>query len=112
MYKLSELNDKTNVIREYTEGVYTAWDIRDDLQDFQKEGIRFYTVKEYQASINARDMIETAIEYEYDNMYEDWDEKILESITEKDIKKLQDILDNILIGEISYIQDIEIDIFN
>ena len=116
MIKLSDLDDKTNVVGEYEQGIHTVWDIRNSLKDFQNEKIKYYTTKEYKATINAREMIESAIENEYDNMYEDWEERILGDITEEDIKKIQDILDDILsrdkVGNTSYYQDKEIDLYN
>lgn len=88
-------------------------------EDFVKEieehrGKEVYTTTEYRASISAKDMLESAIDCEAPNMYEDWEYDIWEDISEEDINELQNILNRILNGSrnISYISDkkIEIDI--
>ena len=88
-----------------------------DKEDFVKEienhrGKEVYTTTEYRPSINAKEMLEDAIECEADNMYEDWEEDIWNDIDEEDIKELQNVVDKILKGHISYIPDkrVEIDI--
>ena len=117
MIKLSELENDVIVIGDDLDSVYTIKDIKDDLQDWQDEGIKFYIAKEYHANIDARSMLESAIDSEYEHeMYEDWDEKIWEDITEEDIEKIQVILDDIFSRgkdkNISYREGEEIDIFN
>lgn len=88
-------------------------------EDFVKEieehgGKEVYTTTEYRASINAKDMLESAIDCEASNMYEDWEYDIWGDISEEDINGLQNILNRILNGSrnISYIADkkVEIDI--
>lgn len=88
-------------------------------EDFVKEiekyrGKEVYTTTEYRANINAKSMLEDAIEREADNMYEDWDYDIWNDITETDIAELQNILDKILSrsNNVSYMADkkVEIDI--
>lgn len=86
-------------------------------EDFIKEienhrGKEVYTTTEYRASINAKSMLEDAIEREADNMYEDWEEDIWNDINEEDIEELQNVVDKILKGHVSYIPDkrVEIDI--
>lgn len=116
MIKLSELKDDVKVIHENSATVYTVKDVKDDLQYWKDEGVKFYTTSEYQASIDAKSMLESAIECEYDNMYEDWDQNIWNDITDEDIEKLQFILDDILNRDkennIAYHEDKQIDIFN
>jgi len=111
MVKLSELKDDMKVINENL-SIYTVKDVKNDLLYF--EGNIIYTAKEYQASIDARSMLESAIESEYDNMYEDWNEHILDDVIEDDIVELQTILDAILSRSkdqnIAYYQDEEIEI--
>ncbi|MBS6504680.1 MAG: GTP-binding protein [Clostridium sp.] len=88
-------------------------------EDFVKkikehEGKEVYTTTEYKASIDAKDMLESAIDCEASNMYEDWEYDVWDDITEEDINELQNVIDRIL-GEsrnIAYIADskVEIDI--
>lgn len=117
MLKLSELDKDVIVIGDDLDRVYTVKDIKDDLQDWQDEGIKFYIAKEYHANIDAQSMLVSAIDSECEHeMYDDWDEKIWEDITEEDIEKIQVILDDIFSRNkeqnISYREDEEIDIFN
>ena len=80
----------------------------------EHEGKEVYLTLEYKANINARSMLDSAIECEADNMYEDWDNNIWDDITETDITELQNILDKILSrsNNVSYLayQRVEIDI--
>lgn len=87
----------------------------DYIKEMQIEGPIYrevYTAKQYKANINARNMLDSAIECEADNMYEDWDYHIKEDITETDISELQTILDRILSRRknVSYIPDEEVEI--
>ena len=95
MVKLSELKDDAIIIDE-NESVYDVQEVKGDLRYFKDEGKKLYTTTEYHAHIDARDMLESAIESEDDNMYEDWEERILDDITDDDIEKIQVILDDIL----------------
>ncbi|MBS6504195.1 MAG: GTP-binding protein [Clostridium sp.] len=86
-------------------------------EDFVKEieehrGKEVYTTTVYRAHINAKSMLEDAISSEADNMYEDWEDDIWNDIDKEDIKELQNVVDKILKGHISYIADkrVEIDI--
>lgn len=114
MIKLSELDKDTKIM--YGESIYTVEEVSNDLQYFtDDEDKKLYTTTKYHANIDARDMLETAIENEYcDNMYEDWDECILADITEGDIEKLQTILDDIFSRNkeqnTAYFEDEEIEI--
>lgn len=81
---------------------------------YEHGGESVYTTIEYRASINARHMLESAIECEADNMYEDWEGDIWDDIKKEDITELQNIINRILSGSrnICYIADkrVEIDI--
>lgn len=113
MIKLSELKDDVNVIDENL-SIYTLEEVKNDLLYFK--GKKIHTTTEYRAGIDARDMLESAIESEYDNMYEDWNEHVLDDVTEEDIIKVQTILDDILSRSedqnIAYYQNEEIDVCN
>lgn len=110
--KLSEI--KENEMLLVADFVMEKEDFVKELKIGEHEGVEVYTATEYKAHIDARDMLASAIECEYENMYEDWAYDIWQDITEGDIKQLQDILDSILSrsNNISYRQDekVEIDI--
>lgn len=95
MVKLSELQDDVKVIDENL-SIYDVGEVKNDLQYFKDKNKKLYTTSEYRASIDARDMLESAIESEYDNMYEDWYEIILQDITDEDIGRLQSVIATIL----------------
>ena len=88
-------------------------------EDFVKEiheytGKEVYTTTEYRASIDAKDMLESAIDCEASNMYEDWEYDIWGDISEEDIDELQNILDRIFSSgrNISYIANKRVEIDN
>jgi len=117
MIKLSELKDDVKVMDENL-NVYDIEEVRNDLRYFKDKSKKLYTITQYHAQINARDMLESAIENEYQNMYEDWDENILGDITDEDVGRIQAVITTILLRSkdqnIAYYQDeeIKIDISN
>lgn len=109
--KLSELNDDVMLLV----GEDNVMSKDDFVKEIQEHiGEKVYTTIEYKANIDAEDMLDSAIECESQNMYEDWDYEIWREINEVDIQQLQRILDKILSRSknISYIADkkVEIDI--
>ena len=98
MIKLSELKDDEMLL--VGETVMSKSDLLNELADNKSCDIKnpevFTTIK-YNAHIDANDMLDSALEYEYqNNMYEDWYPNVCDSITEEDIKELQAIVDRIL----------------
>lgn len=115
MSKLSELKDD-EVLLINDELALTK---KEFLEDFptqeDREGCEVYTTVEYHAYLNARDILNKAIEDEAcDKMYDEWMDKIHNDITEDDVKEFQDILDRILLRNvkqnISYQADKEVEI--
>lgn len=79
--------------------------------------MEIYTTIPNHASFNAKEIIDDAIEdVQCNDMYEDWDERIHDDVTEQDIKDIQTVFDRILARSpnqnISYVTDklIEFDI--
>ena len=117
MIKLSELKDDEILL--VGETVMTKEDLLNELADNKSCGIKnpeVFITRQYQANLDAKNVLEDAMEYEYQNMYEDWYDRILNDITEEDIKDMQIVLDRILErnkeNNISYegIELVEIDI--
>ena len=111
--KLSELKDNEMLlIDDDYNSIMSKEDYLGDLESYK--GYEVYTTTEYRASIDAKYMLESEIECEASNMYEDWEYDVWDDITEEDINELQRIVDRILSGSrnISYIADkrVEIDI--
>ena len=109
--KLSELKNE-NMLLVGEDIVISKEDYINEIQEHI--GKQVYTTTEYRASIDAKSMLEDAIESESQEMYEDWEYDVWDDITEEDIKELQNILGRILSrsSNVSYISDkkVEIDI--
>jgi hypothetical protein len=110
--KLSELKNE-NMLLVGEDIVISKEDYINEIQEHI--GKQVYTTTEYRASIDAKSMLEDAIESESQEMYEDWEYDVWDDITEEDIKELQNILDRILSrsSNVFYTADkkVEIDIF-
>jgi len=110
--KISTLSKDTIILVDGNSSIYTVEDVLNDLDYFKEREI--YTTTPHHASFNAESIIETAIEDEGDNMYEDWDERIREDYTDEDIVDLQKVFDRILgknpSQNINYESDKEIEI--
>lgn len=92
--KLSELKDEEMLI---VDGyVMSKEDFLNDFKFYKNEVDKVYTTTQYKAHIDAWDMLESALESEYDNMYEGWLDNIVSDVNDEDIKDIQDILDRIL----------------
>lgn len=106
--KLSELKDEDMLL---VDGyVVPKEDFIRDFKYYKSRIDRVYTTTQYKAHIDAKDMLEDALEREYENnMYEDWFDNILSDVTEDDIRELQKIIDRILTRNestnICYIED-------
>lgn len=110
--KLGELKNE-NMLLVGEDIVISKEDYINEIQEHI--GKQVYTTTEYRASIDAKSMLEDAIESESQEMYEDWEYDVWDDITEEDIKELQNILDRILSrsSNVFYTADkkVEIDIF-
>ena len=124
MKKLSELKDTDKVIVN-NEIIMTKSELIDEITLDMLGGLSMfnridsiktiYSAKEtYRARLDARDMLEQAIENEADNMYEDWEDYIWADIERGDIKDIQLILDDIMSrdpqGNIAYEADEELEL--
>lgn len=93
--KLSTLSKDAIVLVEGYSTINTVLDILEDLGNYRDK--RIYTTTEHPASFNAKDILNYAIDDEYESgMYEDWDDNIKADITKADIEELQEIFDRIL----------------
>ena len=87
-------------------------DLKATWNDFpanKKENL--YTVKKEHLRFDARDVIETAIDYLSQDGYEDMYERAMENLTNEDIDELQKVLDKISDNSVYdiYVPDEEID---
>lgn len=95
MKELSQLKDEDMLIVDGT--VMPKEDFIRDFKYYKSIADKVYTTTQYKANIDAKDMLDDALEREYENnMYEGWFDNIVSDITEEDIKDIQSILDRIL----------------
>lgn len=109
--KLSDLkNDEMLLVGENY--VISKEDFVKEIEEYRDKEV--YTTTEYRAGIDAKYMLENAIDCEADNMYEDWETDIWDDITQEDIDELQRIVNRILSGSrnVCYVayKRVEIDI--
>ena len=77
--KLSELKNE-NMLLVGEDIVSSKEDYINEIQEHI--GKQVYTTTAYRANINAKRMLEDAIECEADNMHEDWESDVWDDITE------------------------------
>lgn len=95
--KLSQLGEDVALISEYTSLVYTAGEIKSKILSFGEPHHEdsWYIAEEKEWIPDARYMIDSYIEREADDMYEDFGQRAADDIMTKDvIGKIQKILDD------------------
>jgi len=93
---LSELNDDVEISIEETSTVYTVAELKREIVELGEphhESDNWYTIIRKKWSPDAQSMLEGYIESEYENMYENWDERAWDCVSKGAIKKIQDVLD-------------------
>lgn len=117
--KLSELEDDVKIGREEHNEFYTVAELKREIIEFGEpchEHTNWYTIKMHRWKPSAECMIEDYIENQYQDMYEDWDDRANDCITEDIMKRLQTILDEAFSGDHATVywtfeQPVEIDIY-
>ncbi len=114
--KLSQLPDVTEIASDSRFGVTTVEELKDEiLNDGYEVTGEWFTVKKKEWKPDARWMIESYIENEYDQMYEDWDERAKDCISDDLVSKMQNLLDEAFKGSAvrdywEWDKDVEIDV--
>lgn len=92
--KLSDLSEETEVSFEDATYTLTVGELKEELlKDDEAIERTWYVVKAQTWQPDANRMIEDYIESEYQEMYEDWDERAMDCINDDIISKVQTILD-------------------
>lgn len=92
--KLSELSDETIVSFEEAGYTLTVAELKEELSKDDEAAERTWYVVEAQTwQPDAQFMLENYIESEYQEMYEDWDERAMDCITDDVKAKIQAVLD-------------------
>lgn len=116
--KLSELADDVEVSIEESSTVYTVAELKREILELGEphhESPNWFTITRKRWNPSAMQMVESYIEREYDEMYEDWDNRAMDCMTDEVISKIQSILDEAFKGDYAtvywtYEDRVEIDI--
>jgi len=118
--KLSQLNDDVEVSIEESHTVYTVAELKREIIESGEphhESPNWYTIKRQKWTPDARSMLESYIDSEQDDMYEDWDERAWDCLINHGVfEKFQAILNETFKCEFAtaywtYEKPVEIDIF-
>lgn len=117
--KLSELSDEVEVSIEESHIVYTVAELKSEIINLGEphhESSNWYTIDRKRWLPSASHMVDNYIQSEYDDMYENWDERAMDCLSDEVIEKIQKILDEAFKGDHAtvywtYEKQVEIDIF-
>lgn len=117
--KLSTLADDVEVSIEESHVTYTVAELKKEILEFGEEhhlSDKWFTITRKRWQPDADRMIEYYIDSEYEEMYEDWDERANDCITDDVKNKIQSILNEAFKDEYAtvywtYEEPVDIDIF-
>lgn len=122
MKKLSELSKDVELSYEDAGFAYTAAELKQELLNSLVDNEYllskdWFLIERKHWKPDARNMIDVYIENEYQEMYEDWDERAMDCISDEIISKLQNVLEEALKGDSvteywNYTESVEIDVKN
>ena len=103
MKKLSELANDAELSYEDAGYVYTTHELKRDLLDPEEDDYPlakdWYLVERKRWTPDAKTMIADYIENEYQSMYEDWDERAMDCVSEEVVSKIQAVLEEAFKGD-------------
>lgn len=119
MMKLSQLADDVEISVEESHLTYTVAELKREILDLGEphhETSNWCVIKRQKWSPNANYMVESYIELEAQEMYEDWDERAMDCMTDEVIEEIQAILEKAFNSDHAtaywtYENPVEIDIF-
>lgn len=118
--KLSELADDVELSVEETSTVYTVAELKREILELGESHHNtpnWCTVVRQRWLPSANNMLDTYIENEHQDLYEDWDERAWDIVVEHDLeKKIQSLLDEAFKDDFAtsywtYDKPVEIDIY-
>ncbi|WP_260857860.1 hypothetical protein [Bacillus pumilus] len=115
--KLSQLSEHVEVGNEKTNDIYMVAELVDEIMNGQAiNADNWFVIKRRVWEPSANVMIESYIETEQDDMYENWGQKARDCFTQEIIEKIQEALNLAFRGDYAtaywtYEQPVEIDIF-
>lgn len=119
MMKLSQLADDVEISVEESHFTYTVAELKREILDLGEphhETSNWCVIKRQKWSPNANYMVESYIELEAQEMYEDWDERAMDCMTDEVIEEIQATLEIAFNSDHAtaywtYENPVEIDIF-
>lgn len=99
---LSELPSETELSVEESGYTITAGELHRDLErdgDLDQANDNWYTIQRKRWKPNAHHMIETYIDHQYDDMYEEWDTRAKECLNDEHYQKIQEVLNEAFKGD-------------
>ncbi|NEZ43799.1 hypothetical protein [Paenibacillus alvei] len=117
--KLSELADDVELGREEHSTVYTVAELKREIIELGEPHHKYkhwYTIENQRWEPSAERMIEDYIDNQYPDMYEGWEERASDCITEDVLQRLQAILDEAFSSDHATVywtfeEPVEIDVF-
>jgi len=117
--KLSELNDDVEISKEESNSVYTVAELKREIQKFGNEDHfigQWFTVKRGRWKPDAKSMIDSYLDNESCNLYEDFYSVAMSEMPKGVIKNIQTLLDEVFENNSvcdywTYENHVEIDIF-
>jgi|SRR5699024_351615 len=95
--KLSQLDDDVTISCDREENVYTVKRLKHEIRELNKsihKNDEWYVVSPAKWKPDAKEMLDNYIGIEYQDMYEGWDERALDSLDKGMIETIQGILEN------------------
>ncbi|MGG0667881.1 hypothetical protein ABE073_05045 [Lederbergia citrisecunda] len=115
--KLSQLADDVEISNDGTLRIWTVEELKSEITQFRDEQTgQWFTVKRKKWQPCAQSMIEDYIDNQSDQMYEDWNERAMDCISDVLVENIQTLLDEAFNGDDATVywewdKPIEIDIF-
>lgn len=99
---LSELPNKAELSFEDAGYTITAYELKIELTKYDGQELAnetWYTIQRKRWKPNAHHMIETYIDHQYDDMYEEWDTRAKECLNDEHYQKIQEVLNEAFKGD-------------
>lgn len=99
---LSELPTKTELSFEDAGYTITAYELKIELTKYDGQELAnetWHTIQRKRWKPNAHHMIETYIDHQYDDMYEEWDTRAKECLNDEHYQKIQEVLNEAFKGD-------------
>jgi hypothetical protein len=96
MLKLSELPDDVEIGQEEVNCKYTVAELKREIMELGEphhESAKWFTIKLHRWKPDAEGMLDRYFENENDEMYEGWDDRAKDCVTEDVVDKIQALLD-------------------